>query len=78
MTKIYAKLIGSWVCLNDDPECVINHQSPVQWWKEGGSIWNRKTFKEDTMYQTPYVNILFKGKNYRINPTVHIQIVTES
>lgn len=36
MTKIYACLIGNWVCLNDDPECKMgpNQVSPLVWWEE--------------------------------------------
>lgn len=35
MTKIYACLIGNWVCLNDDPECKMgpNQVSPLVWWE---------------------------------------------
>lgn len=42
MTKVYACLIGKWVCLNDDPDCVIGeHMSePALWWKEGAEIYN--------------------------------------
>lgn len=33
MTKIYACLIGDWVCLNDDPDCKIgpNQVNPLIW-----------------------------------------------
>ncbi len=81
MVKIYANLIGNWVCLNDDENCIIgdNHSSPSLWWEENAIIYapfNRQT--QNTLYQYPYVNVHYKGKDYRINPTVHIQIVTES
>lgn len=78
MTKIYACLIGDWVCLNDDADCKIggNCVSPIQWWEENAEIWSPlKREKPDTMYQSDYVNISYKGKNYRINP-IFIQIVT--
>lgn len=78
MTKIYACLIGNWVCLNDDPDCKIgtNMASPSIWWKENAEIWaplQRK--KPDTLYQLDYVNVCYKGTEYRINP-IFIQIVT--
>ncbi len=79
MTKIYACLIGNWVCLNDDPDCVISdeRQSPYFWWEEGASIFSPylKT-EEHTFYQLDYVNLHYKGKDYRINP-IFIQIVNE-
>lgn len=80
MTKIYANLTGNWVCLNDDPKCVIgdNLVPPTTWWEENASIWAPITREEkDTLYQFPYVKIHYKGVDYRINPAVHIQIVTE-
>ena len=42
MTKIYACLIGDWVCLNDDPNCKMGTRrtSPYLWWKEGAEIWS--------------------------------------
>ena len=78
MTKIYACLIGNWVCLNDDPECVIgeNQTSPSQWYEENAEIWapyNRQ--EENTYYQLDYVKIFYKGNVYRINP-IFIQIVS--
>ncbi len=79
MTKVYACLAGKWACLNDDDNCVMGqHQvPPSQWWKEDAVIYaplqrNRK----DTLYEFPYVNIHYKGKDYRINP-MFIQIVSE-
>ena len=79
MTKVYACLIGEWVCLNEDPSCRINGTtiSPDIWWEEGAKIWAPlERTDEHTMYQLDYVNILYQGKNYRINPAF-IQIVTE-
>ena len=79
MTKIYACLVGNWVCLNDDPDCVIgtNGQSPYLWYEEGGDIWAPMQREEDnTYYQLNYVKLHFQGKDYRINP-IYIQIVEE-
>lgn len=81
MTKIYACLIGNWVCLNDDPECVFCDfgKSPSVWWEENASIYspvNRTEEMKDCMYYQDYVNVFYKGKTYRINP-MFIQIVHE-
>lgn len=81
MTKIYACLIGNWVCLNDDPDCVISddHKNPYLWWKEGAPVYAPSTRNkeiENTFYGLDYVNLYYKGKDYRINP-MFIQIVTE-
>lgn len=81
MTKVYACLMGNWVCLNDDPDCkfVDLNQSPALWWEEGAGIYapnTRKKDEENTLYNLNYVNILYKGKTYRINP-MFIQIVHE-
>lgn len=81
MTKVYACLLGNWVCLNDDPECKFKdtNQSPDIWWKEGAKIYaptNRNPRYKDSLCGLDYVNIFYKGKTYRINPTF-IQIVHE-
>lgn len=41
MTKIYACLIGDWVCLNDDPDCKIgpNQVNPLIWWEESAQLY---------------------------------------
>lgn len=77
MTKIYANLIGNWVCLNDDPDCKIgkNFSSPEMWYEENAPIWSPNQKEEHTYYQSDYVYINYKGKDYRINP-IFIQIVT--
>lgn len=79
MKKIYACLIGNWVCLNDDPECVmgINRVNPSQWYEENAVIWSLiQREKENTYYQLDYVQIFYHNKDYRINP-IFIQIVSE-
>jgi len=79
MKKIYACLIGDWVCLNDDPECVMGNRriSPYHWWEENALIWSPNAKEEEhTFYQLDYINIHYKGKDYRINP-IFIQIVTD-
>lgn len=81
MIKIYACLLGEWVCLNDDPECTISEwrKSPYEWWKEGAPVWSPVSKDEDqadTYYALDYVHIYYKGVDYRINP-MFIQVVTE-
>lgn len=79
MVKIYACLIGDWVCLNDDPNCVISdhHAKPYIWWEEGAPIYAPAVKKqENSFYGLDYVNLHYLGKDYRINP-IFIQIVTE-
>lgn len=79
MKKIYACLIGEWVCLNDDPNCTIGskHKAPAIWWEENATIYApTNPPKENTLYNQNYVNLHYKGKDYRINP-IFIQIVSE-
>lgn len=80
MTKVYACLTGNWVCLNDDPECVVgdNGQNPILWWKEGAEIYSPVNHDDiaNNMGNPEYVNVFYRGKKYRIHPTL-IQIVTE-
>ena len=78
MTNIYACLAGNWVCLNDDPSCTVgsNGQSPSEWFNAGAEVYaplDRES--ENTYYELEYVNISYRGKNYRISP-IFIQIVT--
>lgn len=81
MTKVYACLIGEWVCLNDDPSSQISdwHKAPYFWWEEGAPVYApsvRSKEVEHSFYGLDYVNVFYKGKRYRINP-VYIQIVNE-
>lgn len=58
--KIYANLIGNWHCLNDDPDCTIAMHEPLEtWWKE----------QSHTLHDYNYIDIQFKGTNYRIHPS---------
>lgn len=79
MKKVYACLTGNWVCLNDDPECLMGHLRvpPSQWYEENAEIYApSKREQEDSYYGLNYVHIAYLGKDYRINP-VFIQIVSE-
>ena len=77
MKHVYANLIGEWVNLSEDENCVMgpNKTRPFIWWEENAEIWSPiKKKEEHTMYQLDYVWIHFKEKDYRINP-IFIQIV---
>lgn len=81
MTKVYACLLGNWVCLDDDPNCkLIDYgKSPSVWYEENARIYaptNRDAELQDSFYGLDYVNIFYKNKTYRINP-IFIQIVHE-
>lgn len=79
MKKIYACLIGNWVCLNDDPDCEMGARrtDPYIWWEENAEIWSPLEKKEEhTLYQLDYVEIIYQKKRYRVNP-IFIQIVDE-
>ena len=79
MKKVYACLVGNWVCLNDDSTCVMgNHRvHPSQWYAENAEIYAPfKREQEDSYYELNYVQIFYQGKDYRINP-IFIQIVSE-
>ncbi|MEQ3352774.1 hypothetical protein AAA081_00445 [Aedoeadaptatus acetigenes] len=68
--KLHACLLGEWVCLNDDPDCVIGHngQSPDTWYEENAELWAPHQRKEHSYYELDYVNLVYKGISYRINP----------
>lgn len=71
MAKIYACLIGNWVCLDDDPNCKIGskHASPSIWWEENAEIWApHQTEEEHSLYYLPYVEIIYLNHSYRISP----------
>lgn len=79
MKKVYACLLGEWVCLNDDPDCTIggDKKSPYLWWEENAPVYapsKRTTEMDNCFYYQNYVNIVYKGTSYRINP-IFIQIV---
>lgn len=78
MTKIYANLIGTWHCLNDDENCLVGEHrvSPNQWWEENAEIFSPLNKEEHTFYQYDYLHIHYKGTDYRINP-IFIQIVRD-
>lgn len=78
MERIYACLLGDWVDLSDEPNCVMGPRmtSPSIWWEENAELWSPIQKSEaDTMYQQDYIMIHYRGKDYRIHP-MFIQIVT--
>ncbi|WP_304841276.1 hypothetical protein [Phocaeicola sartorii] len=79
MKKVYACLAGNWVCLNDDPECVMGKHrvKPSLWYEEDSVIYApSKREKENAYWELDYVHIFYHNKDYRINP-IFIQIVEE-
>lgn len=81
MKKVYACLLGEWVCLNDDPDCLVGDERkrPNIWWEENAPVYAptaRDAMLNDSFYGLDYVNIFYKKKSYRINP-MFIQIVSE-
>lgn len=80
MTKIYACLLGEWVCLNDDPNCVIgkDFQDPTTWYKENAPIvlFREKEKLEDSFHYYDRIKISYKSKEYHIHP-IFIQLVVE-
>lgn len=78
MVKVFACLAGNWVCLNDDPDCVISddHKTPYLWWKEGAPIYSpcqKNGELENSFYGLDYVHIYYQGNDWKINP-IFIQI----
>lgn len=74
---VYANLIGTWVNLSEDENCVMggHRAKPFIWWEENAEIFSPLNRQEaDTMYNQDHVQIFYKGKSYRIHP-MHIQIV---
>lgn len=79
MTKVYACLIGNWVCLNDDPECRIGSKrsTPAVWLKDGGEVYSPANKElQNSLNGLDYVEVFYGKKDYKINP-IYIQIVKE-
>ena len=76
--KIIACLGGEWVNLCDDPDCImgVHRTSPHIWYENNADIFSPKTkTTADTYYYLDYINIHYKGIDWRINP-IYIQIAT--
>lgn len=80
MDKIYACLAGNWVCLNDDPDCVMGsgHEkfSPCQWYQENIPVYGPFKQEQSAYKLLEYVEVLYLGKKYLICP-IFIQMVSE-
>lgn len=81
MTKVYACLAGNWVCLNDDPECVMGEHrtSPSLWYEESALVCASctKVVKGEYSYtDLEHVKVLYRGRDWRVNP-LFIQVVSE-
>lgn len=79
MKKVYACLLGDWVCLNDDPKCVMTdfNKSPDLWWEENAPVYSpvsKDPELENSLYGQDYVKITYMGRVYRIHP-MFIQIL---
>lgn len=66
MKNIYACLLGEWVNLTTSHATIDDNKDANVWWEENGT----------TLFDYNYVNVQYRGKNYRIHPSF-IQVVTE-
>lgn len=66
MKNIYACLLGEWVNLTASHATIDDNKDANVWWEENGT----------TLFDYDYVNVQYRGKNYRIHPS-SIQVVTE-
>ena len=81
MKRIYACLLGEWVCLNDDETCKIGSEleSPYEWFENNARVYAPIKLApeyEHSYYGLNYVHIIYKGTSYRVNPIL-IQVVGE-
>lgn len=73
MIRIYANLLGNWVDITDEGT-VEDHQRPSTYFDE--NLCYEGDSKIAKCFEYDYINVQYKGKNYRIHPTM-IQIVTD-
>ena len=81
MVKVYANLLGDWVCLNDDPDCTIgdDRQYPASWFEGDApmhAMASRSGEFEHSFHSLDYIDLRYHGTRYRISPAC-IQIVFE-
>lgn len=72
MKRYYANLLGNWVDITEEGT-VENHQHVPTFFEERLEYLNGGKISEYFKYD--YINIQYKGKNYRIHPAF-IQIVS--
>lgn len=73
MKRYYANLLGNWVDITTEGT-VGDYQDPATFFEENLIFKEGSTTAECFLYG--YINVQYKGKNYRIDPSC-IQIVTE-
>ena len=81
MKQVYACILGQWVNLHDDPNCimVVHNESPKDWILNSCDVYapKEKDREEFNHYKyLDYILISYKGKTYRINP-IFIQVIEE-
>lgn len=74
MKRIYANLLGNWIDITDEGT-VADHQDPTTYFEN--NLRYEKGSKVAECFQYDYFHVQYKGKDYRIHPTM-IQIVRES
>ena len=75
-THVYADLapIG-WVELTEDSLVSKDLENPLQWALDGGHLDSVALDKiPNNLDAFPFVNVAYKGKEYRVSP-LHLQIV---
>lgn len=75
-THVYANLAPmGWVELTEDSIVGNHEESPVSWALDGGYLDSIELDKlPNNIDAFPFVNVCYKGKNYRVSP-FDIQIV---
>ena len=67
MKRLYANILGDWVELTVDTATIDKGQSP--------SVWMQESLQDAFKYD--YVNIEYKGKEYRVHPSM-LQVVNDN
>ena len=63
---VYANLMGRWVNLSNDHNCLIDQRPPNMFYEE----------MLPELFEYDYVNIIYKGHQYRIHPS-YLQFTDE-
>lgn len=72
MKRIYANLLGEWVDITEEGT-VQDHQNPSVFFEE--NLIYEPGSKVAKCFEYDYINVQYKGLNYRIHPSI-IQIVS--
>ena len=73
MKRYYANLLGEWTDITETGT-VADHQSPGKYFEDNLKF--EDGAKIAYCFEFGYINVQYKGKNYRIDPSM-IQIVTD-